>query len=164
MTRIGAVANGLLSLTVLAIAIPGILHAAPQLVGANGAYVVLTGSMTPTLRVGDLVFVKAGPVEVGDVITFHATSGSKELVTHRVVAVREDSFVTKGDANAANDPRPVAAEDVVGKVDFKIPAWGLVSMFARTTLGYVTLILIPGLAIIMHQVQRIRKARKEARS
>lgn len=160
MARLGRVANGLFALIVTMIAIPGILYAVPQLAGADGAYVVLSGSMTPTLRVGDVVFVESGAPQVGDVITFHAPSGS--LVTHRVVEVRDASFVTKGDANSANDPREVPADQVVGKLAFKIPAWGLIGMFARTTVGYVVLVLVPGIALITHQVIRIRKARREA--
>ena len=66
-----------------------------------GASVVLSGSMEPTLSVGDLLIVKEQPgYEVGDIVVYQ--SGSMPVV-HRIVDVAEDTVTTRGDANNVDD-------------------------------------------------------------
>ena len=78
-----------------------------------GAALVLTGSMEPTIMVDDLIFVKeAQSYAPDDIVVFQ--SGSL-LVVHRVVEVREDQLITRGDANNTADA-PVAIADVKGTV------------------------------------------------
>lgn len=69
---------------------------------------VETGSMEPTLDPGDgfvaIPAEVAGPVEEGDVITFEAREiQGGGLTTHRVVEVRDQGYVTRGDANPFTD-------------------------------------------------------------
>jgi signal peptidase len=83
------------------------------LVGAALGQPVLLGfvtseSMAPTLDTGDgyvaIPAFLAGPVEVGDVVTFRAEKlHGGGLTTHRVVAVTDDGYVTRGDGNPATD-------------------------------------------------------------
>lgn len=67
---------------------------------------VETGSMEPELAAGDgFVAVPpqlAGPIETGDVITYDSRT-EDGLTTHRVVAQREQGYVTRGDANPFTD-------------------------------------------------------------
>src|SRR4051812_18252163 len=68
------------------------------------ADVILTGSMAPGVRPGDVVVsapVEPADVSPGQVILFRDPSDKDKLLTHRVVR-RQDggSFITKGDANA----------------------------------------------------------------
>jgi len=77
-------------------------------------------SMTPTIDRGDLFFMNpfAGNFEVGDVIVFHRRDG---WTVHRIFAVTESGFITKGDNNVATDQQDglyptVKREDVAGKV------------------------------------------------
>ncbi len=111
--------------------------AQPQQVLGHPVLTVLSGSMSPTVRTGDLVVDHAvgGPTRarlaVGDVITFRASAGSSRLFTHRIVEVRRDargavSYVTRGDANDAPDAAVTPASDVVGKLWFRVPAAGYV--------------------------------------
>ncbi|WP_336001206.1 signal peptidase I [Halorientalis halophila] len=83
---------------------------------------VETGSMAPTLQPGDgfvaVPAALAGPVEPGDVVTYRAERlQGGGLTTHRVVAVTDAGYVTKGDANAVTDQEsvepPVREEQVV---------------------------------------------------
>lgn len=90
---------------------------------------VISGSMTPTLKVGDVVIVaEASPdiVKPGDIIQFRQPNGI--TIVHRVVEVREVKgskvFITKGDANSEPDAIPVLPANVEGKVVFKIPKIG----------------------------------------
>ena len=91
--------------------------------------VVISGSMRPTLDVGDVVIVVKVPVdsiEPGDIIQFREAEGIATV--HRVVEVQEVEgntvFVTKGDDNSAPDPEPVLSDNVVGKVIFNVPKIG----------------------------------------
>lgn len=89
---------------------------------------IATGSMAPQISVGDMVLVSkldTDALEVGDVIQFR--SGSYTVI-HRIVAVMQEngasSYITKGDANNANDAGTVSPEDVVGKVVATVPGAG----------------------------------------
>ncbi len=79
-----------------------------------------SGSMTPTINKGDLFFInplsKGG--DVGDIIVFHRQDG---WTVHRIFAVAEAGYVTKGDNNVATDQQDgvypmVKKADVIGKV------------------------------------------------
>lgn len=96
------------------------------------SYVVLSGSMTPELNIGDLVYVKeCDDIKVGDYITFYIND-KKNIVTHEVIEIDTDHcYITKGIANETADINPVQENDVIGKVYFSIPYLGyvLVSSF-----------------------------------
>lgn len=98
---------------------------------------VLTGSMTPTYAPGDVVIVRptdAKNLQIGDVITFQAESDNPQLTTHRIAAVvltadgRE--YVTRGDANGANDLEPVTPAQVRGTVWYSVPLVGYAATWA----------------------------------
>lgn len=72
-------------------------------------YAIAGGSMTGSIPRGSVVLEEVVPVSdlrVGDVITYlpPADSGVDNLVTHRVVAIRDGELRTKGDANPDRDP------------------------------------------------------------
>lgn len=134
----------------------------PQVAGYQ-MYIVLSGSMAPEFDTGSLAFVKETPPEqvvVGDIITYRSSPGSDSLTTHRVVeVVREDGlrFVTRGDANNVNDPNPVLAESLVGRVTGSIPYLGYLLNFVQTRQGLILLIFIPGVLIIVYELGKILK-------
>lgn len=82
---------------------------------------VLSGSMEPDIKVGDVVVVKkvdGTDVKAGDVVTYKI--GNDVYVTHRVIEVVEEDgkflFKTKGDANNKEDDGLIKEEDLVGKL------------------------------------------------
>ena len=84
---------------------------------------ITSGSMWPLLHEGDMVFIRGNikkeDVKVGDVIIWRAAENELGFIIHRVVAVREKDFVTKGDANFTDDP-PVTYDRIIGRaVTFK---------------------------------------------
>jgi signal peptidase len=101
---------------------------------------IVSGSMSPEIGVGDVVIVKrepAGAIEVGDVIQFR---DGDLRIAHRVVEIGEDEaggkvFWTKGDANKNRDADPVLPEQVIGRVVYKIPKVGWVTIWARSRGG-----------------------------
>lgn len=140
---------------VLLVLVPGALYRVPALAGADEALVVLSGSMEPTLKRGDLIFIDhlpAASLAVGDIVTFRAKPGSPVLVTHRVVEVVEHrgerAYRTQGDANEDADAFVVTQQMVVGRETFHIPYWGLLATTLKTKLGYFALVVIPGAALI----------------
>ena len=98
---------------------------------------VLSGSMAPGIKTGDLVVddkltsAQAANLHVGQIISFRASEGRGQIFTHRIAGVvRLPSggvgYVTKGDANDSRDGPVAASTSVVGLYQSKIPAGGYV--------------------------------------
>lgn len=151
----------------IAVVLPFVIYAVPQVVGADGSYVVLSGSMEPEISPGDVIVVESvdpSEVEEGDVITY-ARGGEAQATTHRVVDVREGEegleFRTKGDANEEPDSEPVAASQVQGRVMtvgrhlFVIPYIGYVIQFAGTQFGFLALVVTPLALFVLSEVRAI---------
>lgn len=132
----------------------------PSIAGYR-VYIVLSGSMEPAFNTGSIVFVRPadpGEIQPGDVITFTGTGGGNLLTTHRVVEIKQENgleFITRGDANNVNDPRPVPAENLIGKVHGSAPYLGYLLGFARTRKGLLFLVFIPGLLVIIFELRNI---------
>jgi len=98
--------------------------------------IVLSGSMTPVIRTGDLVVddsvtaVQARNLHVGQIISVRDTPGSQTIITHRIVGVLHTgehvSYITKGDANQSADATPRPASDVVGVFSEVVPRGGYI--------------------------------------
>ncbi|WP_051275969.1 signal peptidase I [Desulfovirgula thermocuniculi] len=102
---------------------------------------ILSGSMEPGIKKGDIVLVrKVGgeAVKPGDIIQFRQEG---VYVTHRVVEVvsarGEKAYRTRGDANNAPDPDPVLPRQVRGRVIGVIPKVGWVPMTVKAAAGLV---------------------------
>jgi signal peptidase I len=97
---------------------------------------VISGSMTPVIRTGDLIVdnpvtpEQASSLQPGQIISVREAPGSQKIITHRIVAVKVGhgtvSYVTKGDANNAPDSTLRPAPDVVGVFRFAVPRGGYV--------------------------------------
>lgn len=124
----------------------------PAVTGGQ-AMAVLSGSMTPGLPVGGMVFtrpVDPADVEVGDVITFEHHADPTARVTHRVIAVDTSTgvpvFTTQGDANEDPDAEPVPASAVQGGLWFDVPQLGRVVALLHSPKGVgVLVVLVCGL-------------------
>lgn len=153
----------ILTLALLCVVGAFVVQAFPELIGADLALTVKSGSMEPAIPTGSVVFVKEVPAtraEVGDVITYRDDGGN--LVTHRVtekhVAGESLRFVTKGDANENPDPEPVYRGDFVGVVTFSIPLIGYVVAFGNTQMGYLALVLVPVMLLIFNELWELYRA------
>ncbi len=114
-------------------------------------FIVLTGSMNPTINEGDIVIVKAeADIQKGDIIAFKAQNS---IVTHRVVEIKKeadkDFYITKGDANSSTDIELISKEDIEGKYCFKIPILGNIILFFQKPIGAVVLFLILGTLLLL---------------
>ena len=117
-------------------------------------YTVISGSMEPELRVGDLLYVKPvdpSEVKVGDDISF-VLNEDLVVATHRVIRIDEQKqhFYTKGIANEIEDTDPVHFNNLIGVVKFNIPLLGYVSDFVQHPPGmYITIAFGAALIILV---------------
>ena len=103
-------------------------------------FVVSTGSMSGTIEVNDIIFVKVTTdVEKDDVITFKEDSGN--MVTHRVVEVLGNKVITKGDVNNSEDD-PISKKDIVGKVNLVVSPSFILKSLAVFIILFIFLALI----------------------
>jgi signal peptidase I len=130
-----------------------LLGAAALDLSGHGLFVVTGSSMEPAVPRGALVIVRPtvpATLAVGDIVTYHLRG---RAVTHRIAAIDEygdaRAFRTKGDANAAADPEPVAFDDRAGLLVAQVPLagylLGLIQAHGRT----LALILAAALAVLV---------------
>jgi signal peptidase I len=123
---------------------------------------VLSGSMAPAIRSGDLVVdARIAPLEarVGDVVTFTDPEDRSRLVTHRVRRLRVAGglvhFLTKGDANNATERWTIAKDGRIGRVEYRLPKLGYVSSWGGSRFGRLVLIVLPALLLGALELRRI---------
>ena len=126
---------------------------------------VLTGSMEPNYNVGDIVIVKktdTDELKSKDVITFYSKDPDMEgqIVTHRIIDITEENgqrlFETKGDNNKIADLEKVEEDDVIGKVEGRIPYVGKATTFMQTNrTAFFLIVILPMLVIMATEVKDI---------
>jgi signal peptidase len=131
------------------------------------ALVVRSGSMSPTIPTGSIVFYKkkqAADVKVGDVIVFAKPGQTDEKVTHRVFKISNGPtgryFTTKGDANGAPDSWRVPAVGTGWIAAFHVPAIGYALVDLQSTPARLLLLLVPALLlglITLYEIWRDRE-------
>lgn len=138
-------------------------------IGGYLPMIVLTDSMYPEIQSGDLVVCHtedAENVKVGDIISFFDPAGNgTSVVTHRVAEITTDekgglAWVTKGDANNANDDAIVPAEKLVGVYQHRFSGLGNVAMFMQTTQGLIICVICPIILLVAYDVIRRRAYEK----
>ncbi|MGC4018049.1 MAG: signal peptidase I [Muricomes sp.] len=128
----------------------------PRLLGYE-VYTVVSGSMEPAIPTGSLVFVhnqSPEKIEKDDVIAFYSETSNGAIITHRVVQNNTVSgeFITKGDANAAEDMNPIGYDYLIGKVVWSMPVFGRILAAIVTTSGKLTAAGLIIVAVILHVV------------
>jgi signal peptidase len=131
--------------------------------------IVLTDSMYPDIKSGDLIICKTiDPNDVKEdmVISFFDPEGNgTAVVTHKVVEVLEQdgkrSFRTAGINNNTADRLPVPAENLVGEyTEIRFGGVGNVALFMQTTAGLVICVLVPIVLFVGYDLIRRRKYEK----
>jgi signal peptidase I len=134
------------------------------LVTHTRAFSVKSGSMSPAIKIGDVIFVRPAAfdsIQKDDIVTIEYNDSSG-FFTHRVVKLdKEKSLIyTKGDANKKQDPYPASAEKLVGKMWFRIPMLGQLSLhITKNTL----LIIIASVAAAALAGSVVISARKKSK-
>ncbi len=124
-------------------------------------YTILTTSMVPTIDAGDIVITHKNTNDIynkGDIITF-VSSGSSITITHRITDVSilngEYFYRTKGDHNATEDSTLVPANNVIGRVIFRLPKVGYLQQFLVTRTGWIVAIVLPCLGIVIYDILKV---------
>jgi signal peptidase I len=120
---------------------------------------VTGSSMEPTITSSDIVVVDTANTEpaVGDIVSYRYQLPGSQIVsiTHRVVKVVKEGYITKGDAYTVPDNYVVAPEDVMGIMFFKIPFIGAIVHFARTKTGLLAFVILPAVILIIQELREI---------
>lgn len=130
-------------------------------------YQILTDSMSPEIRSGDIVIVRmTKDINEGDIITFNPVKGKKNTyLTHRVAEKYrlndETLYKTKGDANKHSDISPVSADQIIGKVVFKIPYLGNVITFVKQNLLLSIATAMSFILLIFLSIKLLKKNRSD---
>lgn len=93
--------------------------------------------MEPDISVGDMVVysrLEQAALQPGDVIAFRRDG---QIIIHRIAELdRQDGrtvYITRGDANNANDEGYVLPDDVLGRVIFTVPGLGRLTLWLHAT-------------------------------
>lgn len=128
-------------------------------------FAVQSDSMAPTIRRGDVVFVRAvsfDALQEGDVISAQFPQGDG-VFTHRILQIdtQNRQVTTRGDANMSNDPEATTAERIIGKVWFSVPWLGFLSLYLQNRVFvYILLAAAIGLIAVRTGMQMRRKTDK----
>lgn len=107
--------------------------------------VVISGSMEPTLKVGGVLYyekINIDELDEGDILVYQA---NEHIISHRIVDIIEDDFITKGDKNNSIDNYLVSSNQVLGKgTNWSIPFIGYYAdyIYGHKYLLYISLGII----------------------
>ena len=118
-------------------------------------FVVVTGSMSGTIEVNDIIFVKlTDEVEVNDVISYKDKDG--EIITHRLIEKTGNELIAKGDVNNTQD-EPISKKQLIGKVDYIISPSFILKLIASFLIIFILLAFINFDKIIKKYVVKTNK-------
>jgi signal peptidase len=138
-------------------------------IGGTMPLIVLTDSMYPDIKSGDIIICKRinpEDIKVDDVISFYDPAGNgTAVVTHKVVEVINNngqlSFRTKGINNNTEDQLPVSADKVIAEyTGIRIPAAGNVAIFMQSSTGLIVCVIVPIILFVGYDLIRRKKYEK----
>jgi signal peptidase I len=162
MTKTPHLRAGLISATLVVLAVAAWLLLAPTQIGGETGYVTTSGiSMAPRFHSGDLAIVRPkAEYRVGDVIAYRSKT-LHLVVLHRIVAVENGRFTTRGDNNDFTDPDHPAPADVLGKLSVRIAHGGRVLHWLHTP--FMAALLTGGMALLLFMGNQHRRRRRDRR-
>ena len=126
---------------------------------------IVSGSMSPTLEINDVILVKKTNVEklkIDDIITFTVDG---KIISHRIVKVldrtNEKAFLTKGDNNEIVDEGYVNKEQIYGKVIFHIPKIGEIVKYIQNKNGFINIISLVIISFILISMKDEKKNKRK---
>ena len=103
-------------------------------------FVVSTGSMSGTIEVNDIIFVKiTDDVEVDDVISYVNKDG--DIITHRLIQKVGNKLIAQGDVNNVADD-PIEKDALIGEVKLIVSPSFLLKSIAIFLILFIALSLI----------------------
>lgn len=138
-------------------------------IGGTMPLIVLTDSMYPDIKSGDLIICKKvdpADLQVDDVISFYDPAGNgTSVVTHKIVEIIDEngalSFRTRGINNNTDDRLSVPADKVIAEyTGLRIPVAGNIAIFMQSTAGLIVCVIVPIVLFVGYDVLRRRKYEK----
>ncbi len=122
---------------------------------------VQTGSMAPTFKPGDAVLVQKpqpASLAVGQVVSYISPADPSILVSHRIVAINQQSglLTTRGD-HATRPDISFSPSLVVGRVGAVVPKFGYVVNVLHTRLGLAIGVYLPAAFIVLSEIKRLAR-------
>lgn len=167
MRALARLCTGIGALILVALAIVGLGAAVVPRVMGMQSYAIISGSMEPAYPTGTLVYAEpadGASLQPGDVAAFWR---DEDVIVHRVEEnnAEEGELITKGDANADLDIRPVPYQHVLGRIVASVPFVGYFLMALGSTPGKLLLgwILLMGAAfcIVGSVVNNLARRREQ---
>lgn len=104
------------------------------------AFVIVSGSMEPTINVDDLIIIKEKNVyNENDIISYKSNNNS--IITHRIIKIENNLLYTKGDNNNVED-EPIEFSQVLGKLVYKINGFGKIATLISSPIGITIFLAI----------------------
>jgi signal peptidase len=121
--------------------------------------------MEPEIDAGEMILgkrIEPCELQIGDVITYVGETGElrDKVITHKIVEINGDTFVTKGVANDLTDP-PIHSDQILSKYVVTIPLAGDVFSIINSKYGFVFFIALPLVLLIVNEISIIVKACRE---
>lgn len=120
-------------------------------------FIVESGSMQPSLNIGELIAVnEKEDYKVDDIVTFYEKDFGG-YVTHRIIDINEKGMITtKGDFNNTIDKMQITKENIIGKVVYNSGFLGLLLHKYRL----ISIIILISIMLFMNCYFAIFKERK----
>lgn len=137
-------------IALLAFAALALMAALPMILPGYMSASITSGSMMPTLRVGDVVIAAhydGNEASPGTVVVYEEPR-KHDLVTHRVVSIDQSgSYITKGDGAGSNDPTPIPAANIRGEARWIVPFVGMPRVWVAQQQW--TQLILTGVVVVM---------------
>ncbi len=121
---------------------------------------VISGSMSPAIEKWDIIIVDLdADYEVGDIVSF---KNGDSFITHRIVEIKDNTYITKGDANNTVD-NPIPKDKIAGKV-VKVfssaAAWIKVFTTPKVLVGAIITLILVGRTLALFKEAREKESKE----
>ena len=137
-------------------------------------FAVVTGSMEPVYKIGDVILVKTvdtNTLKEGDDVTYLGKEASfkDKVITHRIIKIEEKSgvkvFHTKGVATNSEDPT-IEGNQIYGKVTKKLTILSFFHKYSSGNVGFFFFVVLPimllvGTEIVQTMLEKYEKKAKK---
>lgn len=137
--------------------------------GGYSIYTIITESMVPKYKVGDMVIAKKvspDKLKVEDDVVYMGEKSdfNGKIVTHQIIKIENKNgqryFHTKGIANMIEDPI-VSEHQIMGKVIFRSAILSFISKIVNNSYGFYFIIFVPFAFILVSEIMDFAEERKE---
>jgi signal peptidase I len=120
---------------------------------------VQSGSMSPVVQKGDAVVVERGnlqSLQPGEIISYHSPVDQRVIITHRIIAIREEQgvIITQGDRLPQADPQ-IASQLVIGRAVSSVAGLGLILDWLHSAWGLALAVYAPAAVIVVLEFRRL---------